>query len=189
MSYTIKKSKTKKCPFTKGNSNFTKKHYNSGDGMLTYIWGPPMWHFLHTMSFNYPIEPTEEQKTNYYNFVLSLKNILPCGKCRTNLSKNLKTHPLKKSHLKDRESFSRYIYHLHEVINKMLKKKSGLSYEEVRNTYENFRARCSIDQIGEDGCIEPMYGKKAKCLLKIVPLDTKCKTMEIDDKCMRQSIK
>ena len=41
---------------------YTKKHYSSGDGMLTTVWGPPMWHFLHTVSFNYPVEPTCNQK-------------------------------------------------------------------------------------------------------------------------------
>ncbi len=41
---------------------FTKKDFHSGDGMLTTVWGPSMWHFLHTMSFNYPVAPTEEQK-------------------------------------------------------------------------------------------------------------------------------
>ena len=37
---------------------FTKKQYMSGDGMLTKVWGPSLWHYLHTMSFNYPINPT-----------------------------------------------------------------------------------------------------------------------------------
>ena len=41
---------------------YTEEEYNSGDGMLTAVWGPSMWHFLHTMSFNYPAFPTKEQK-------------------------------------------------------------------------------------------------------------------------------
>jgi hypothetical protein len=28
---------------------FTKKHFSSGDGMLTTVWGAPQWHFLHTI--------------------------------------------------------------------------------------------------------------------------------------------
>ena len=44
---------------------FKRKDYISGDGMVTTIWGPGMWHFLHTISFNYPINPTDEDKTNY----------------------------------------------------------------------------------------------------------------------------
>ena len=47
---TVKKStKSKKPRYV-----FTYTDYNSGDGMLTSVWGPGLWHYLHTMSFNYP---------------------------------------------------------------------------------------------------------------------------------------
>jgi hypothetical protein len=67
---------------------YCKKDYESNDGMLTSVWGPGMWHFLHTMSFNYPVFPTRKNKKEYRDFILSLQNILPCGKCRNNLKKN-----------------------------------------------------------------------------------------------------
>ena len=70
---------------------FKKKDYLSGDGMLTSVWGPSMWHFLHIMSFNYPINPTPEDKTNYRNFILNLRYVLPCKYCRQNLTNNLKS--------------------------------------------------------------------------------------------------
>ena len=41
---------------------YTRNHYNSGEGMLTSVWGPGLWFFLHTISFNYPNKPTAEQK-------------------------------------------------------------------------------------------------------------------------------
>ena len=31
---------------------FSKKDYSSGDGMLTSVWGPSLWHSLHTISFS-----------------------------------------------------------------------------------------------------------------------------------------
>ena len=102
-----------------------------------------MWHYLHTMSFNYPVKPTKEDKKHYRNFILNLQNVLPCHHCRENIKNNLKIHPLQMCHLKDRNSFSRYVYKLHEIINKMLGKKSGLSYCDVRERYEHFRARCT----------------------------------------------
>ena len=68
---------------------FSDSDYNSGDGMMTSVWGPPMWHVLHTISFNYPIKPTNEQKKFYYNFYSNLKNILPCKYCRDNLTNNI----------------------------------------------------------------------------------------------------
>ena len=107
---------------------FKKSDFYSGDGMVTKIWGPAFWHTLHTISFNYPVNPTEEDKKHYRDYILSLQFILPCKYCRQNLKTNFKNLPLNMCHMKNRDSFSRYIYELHELINKMLKKKSGLTY-------------------------------------------------------------
>ena len=61
----------------KQKSVFTKGDYESSDGMLTYVWGPSMWHTLHTISFNYPVKPDSVTKRKYYEFFNSLENILP----------------------------------------------------------------------------------------------------------------
>ena len=187
-----KTTKTKK-------RTFKKKDYMSGDGMLTTVWGPSMWHFLHIMSFNYPIHPTKEDKKHYRDFVISLKYVLPCKYCRQNLKNNFKNNPLKWSDMLSRDTFSRYIYNLHEIVNKLLGKKSGLSYCDVRERYEHFRSRCTDDdpkilkirkggtlKKKEKGCTEPLYGKKAKCIIKIVPQEKKCKTLQIDSKCIKK---
>jgi len=106
-----------------------------------------------------------------------------------------------------RQTFSKYIFDLHELINEMLHKKSGLTYEEVRDTYENFRSRCVVPKTRctatrtqrntkahtkahtkkESGCTRPLYGKKAKCLLRIVPQEEKTPTFEVDSKCVKRS--
>ena len=97
----------------------------------------------------------------------------------------------------NRTTFSQYIYRLHELVNKMLGKKSGLSYVDVRERYEHFRSRCtkSLEELkkehedlmkkGEKGCTEPLYGEKSKCILKIVPHDTPTETFNVDEKCMK----
>jgi hypothetical protein len=181
---------------------FTKKDFHSGDGMLTTVWGPSMWHFLHTMSFNYPVTPTEEQKKHYMEFILNLRNILPCKYCRMNLTNNLATRPLKMCHMASRDTFSRFVYDLHETVNRMLKKKSGLTYCDVRERYEHFRSRCTQDapkvfdftklyrgnkrDTREKGCTEPLYGKKAKCVISIVPQEVKVPTFSVDDQCIKK---
>jgi len=93
-------------------------------------------------------------------------------------------------HMKNRSTFSKYIYDLHEVVNTMLNKKSGLSYEDVRERYEHFRSRCTIQvqPIVEKGCVKPLYGEKSKCVLKIVPQDDKCESFAIDDKCVKRDL-
>lgn len=192
--------KTKKVRSTKYKNKktqrvYNKKHFLSGDGMLTTVWGPSMWHYLHTVSFNYPVKPTTKDKINYKNLILNMQNTLPCRHCRENLKNNFKAHPLQQCHMKNRNSFSRYVYKLHEIVNKMLGKKSGLSYCDVRERYEHFRSRCTEEKPKifkfrktkkkEKGCTEPLYGKKSKCIIKIVPQDEKCKTMQIDQKCIK----
>ena len=192
-------------PRTKKVRAFTKKDFHSGDGMLTTVWGPSMWHFLHTMSFNFPVSPTPEQKQHYMEFILNLRNILPCKYCRMNLTNNLATRPLKMCHMESRDTFSRFVYDLHETVNKLLGKKSGLTYCDVRERYEHFRSRCTQDapkvfnfkefyrgKLGakkgehQKGCTEPLYGKKAKCVISIVPQEVKVPTFSVDDQCIKK---
>lgn len=187
-----KQNKTKKV--------FTKKDFSSGDGMVTKIWGPMIWMSLHTMSFNYPENPTPEDKRHYRDFIYSLRYVLPCKYCRINLKKNFKQKPLQMCHMKNRESFSRYIYELHELVNKMLDKKSNLTYCDVRERYEHFRSRCTEERPkifnyirkpvtdkpkSEKGCTEPLYGKKSKCVINIVPQEDKVATFQMNEKCIK----
>ena len=189
-------TRKRKLMLSKRSKTFKKKDYASGDGMLTTVWGPSMWHYLHTMSFNYPVKPTEEDKKNYKDFMLSLQHVLPCRHCRENLKNNYKAFPLEACHMASRDKFSRYVYRLHETINKMLGKKSGLKYCDVRERYEHFRARCTEEDTKifkfkkkEKGCTEPLYGKKAKCVIKIVPQDEKCPTLSVEEKCIKRRVK
>jgi hypothetical protein len=171
---------------------FSDSDYNSGDGMMTSVWGPPMWHVLHTISFNYPVKPTNEQKIFYYNFYSNLKNILPCKYCRDNLANNMTTLPLTMEVFKSRSTLSKYVYELHELINTMLGKSSGLSFEDVRDRYEHFRSRClekpnklnKSEDHKEKGCTEPLYGLKSKCVLNIIPRDNRVSSFKMDPKCV-----
>ena len=181
------------------NNLFSNEDYLSADGMLTSVWGPSMWHFLHTMSFNYPVKPTKEQKEDYYNYLLSLQKVLPCKYCRDNYKGNLKKAKFSRRVLRNRDTFSKFIYNLHEEVNCMLGKSSNLTYEQVKNRYEHFRARClnedkkpkskkkSISKKGgkvlEKGCVDSLYGKKSKCVLQIVPKESRVKSFRMSPKC------
>ena len=69
---------------------FSNSELNSGDGMLTTVWGPSLWHSIHTISFNYPVKPTKKEQEHYYKFIMSLEHVLPCRYCRENFPKNIK---------------------------------------------------------------------------------------------------
>ena len=193
-----KKQTRKKRPSSKM-PVYTDIEYNSNDGMLTTVWGPAMWHYLHTMSFNYPANPTRSEKRHYREFILKLQHVLPCGKCRINLKSNFAKLPIRQCAMKSRYTFSKYIYDLHELINTMLGKRSGLTYEAVRERYEHFRSRCSQQgkskmrrktrkkssrkKKAENGCTEPIVGEKSKCVINIVPKNEKVDTFNMDKRC------
>lgn len=177
---------------------FKKKDFLSGDGMMVKVWGPIFWTAIHMMSFNYPVNPTPEDKKHYRDFIINLQYILPCKYCRMNLTNNFKKKPILMCHMENRETFSRYVYELHETVNRMLHKKSNLTYCDVRERYEHFRSRCteekpkifnfkktSTRRKKEKGCTEPLYGKKSKCVINIVPIEDRRETFKMDRKCIK----
>jgi len=164
---------------------YSQHHYNSNDGIMTSIWGPSLWHSIHAISFNYPVHPTLQQKNDYYQFIMSLGLVLPCGKCRDNFKQNIIDIPFTMETMKSRHTFSKYVYDLHEHINSMLGKMSGLTYDMVRDRYEMFRARCKEEsEIKETGCVDPIIGVKTKCILRVIPNDSNVVSLDIDSECL-----
>ena len=179
---------------------FNKEDYKSDNGMITYTWGPLLWHFLHMMSFNYPTNPENYNIKNkyksgfiqnaYYLFIRLLQYILPCGACRDNLVNNLHSLKFKENKnkiLKNRESFSRFVYELHETVNTMLGKQSNLKYEDIRDFYEHFRAYCPKNTKGHGGCVKLQHNSeervKPKVIIYFVPFTKKINTTKIHKKC------
>ena len=136
--------------------------------MNTDVWGPPLWHFLHIMSFNYPVKPLTQQKKEYKYFLKELFHILPCEECRGAFKKTRYPDAV----FKNRATLSRWIFRLHEEVNRRLGKVSGLRYADVAELYENFRARCGLvdpRSAIEAGCTEPIVGIKSRCIVTFVP--------------------
>ena len=66
------------------------------------------------------------------------------------------------------------------MILKLLKMKNKLFKFKKSKTKKNKK---------EKGCTEPLYGKKAKCVINIVPQDHKGKSINIDSKCIKSRTK
>ena len=96
-------------------------------------WGPAAWLFLHSVSFQYPENPTVQDKNNYKIFFESLQNILPCPNCREHYQKNIQENPM---NLESRESLIKWVIDLHNAVNKKNSKKE-YSYDEVKDLYQS----------------------------------------------------
>jgi len=185
--------------------------YNSSEGICVSIFGSPIWFSLHVTSFNYPVNPKEYNKKynkeyniknykvqDYYATIIeNLQHTLPCKSCRDNLKinlENLKWFEKKDYHLKNRDKFSRFIYNLHNKVNKMLGKSKYKSYEYVRDQFSAFRAICPKDSKNKHklGCTkldinDEFKGKisKGKCIINIIPYEDGqiTENIKIDKKC------
>ena len=79
--------------------------------MNTQFWGPPGWELLHILTFNYPKNPTEKQKTEWELFFKSIGFVLPCKYCRESYKFFLKENDtLFKNFWNKRESVIKILY-------------------------------------------------------------------------------
>jgi len=126
----------------------------SSPGFNQNIWGPPMWFILHTITFNYPIEPKECDKKRVYNFFISLYNVLPCSICRKNYKQHLLEYPIK---LDSRKDLVYWLINLHNEVNGCTGKRY-CSYEEVIKKYEKtLNKELILDNVDIDN--EPCHDK------------------------------
>jgi hypothetical protein len=95
------------------------------------VWGPPGWTFLHTVTFQYPENPTDLDKQKYYTFFNSLKNVLPCPNCREHYHENFENIPIR---LESREDLIEWLIDIHNEVNKKNNKRI-YTYKEVYNKY------------------------------------------------------
>ena len=85
------------------------------------IWGPHYWFFLHTIAMSYPIHPNAVTKKKYYDFVQNIPLFIPVESMAGEFSKLLDQYPVQ-PYLDNRESFIRWMWFIHNKINKKLEK-------------------------------------------------------------------
>jgi hypothetical protein len=131
----------------------------SDNGFFPSAWGPLLWNFMHIISMNYPCNPTPANKKQYRDFLVSLKNVLPCKLCRKHYTANISSGPtrLSREHFASRESLFEFMYNLHKKVSadvaksKRMKPKRTPSRESVARRLERLRyakgkkrVRCSV---------------------------------------------
>lgn len=129
---------------------------NKNNGLITKIWGQCAWEFFHSVTFGYPLEPTIEEKQQYKNFFISIGYVLPCKYCRDSYTEFIMSDEnviLKDSDLENRETLTKWAYRLHERVNKKLGLTYNLTYTDIYEKYESYRAKCMPN---EKGCNMPL---------------------------------
>jgi len=96
------------------------------------IWGPDIWNFIHIVTINYPILPSENDKQLINNFFSIISETLPCEKCREHFK--LLLNNFQPDNI-SRETLFKWGVDIHNKVNKRIGKKV-LSHEKVKKIYE-----------------------------------------------------
>ena len=158
---------------------------NLDNGLMTRLWGPSGWLFLHCITFGYPykIDPTNpehlEKQNDYYRFFYYVGKTLPCKYCRDSYMEFLiKTNLM--SSLGTRKELTKWLFDIHNLVNDKL----GVpacerpSFEELEDRYQSFRAACKPltetqrNNNASKGCVAPADGKPKRSVIKVVEYDT-----------------
>ena len=119
--------------------------------MDTKSWGPHGWFFLHTITFNYPDDPSEENKYYHKQLFLNFSETLPCKYCRNSYKKFVKELPIE-PYLESKKLLAIWLYKIHNKVNDKLRNQGNNvnpnpSFEQVCKFYEQFRATCSSSKM------------------------------------------
>ena len=108
------------------------------------VWGPHYWFFLHTIAMTYPNHPNAVTKKKYYEFIQTLPLFIPLEQMSSDFEKLLNNYPVQ-PYLDNRESFIRWVWFIHNKINKKIEKEpislSDFSikyYNEYKSTGEKY---------------------------------------------------
>ena len=139
----------------------------SNMGFQTRVWGASCWPLLHMCSLNYPIRPREVDKRRYLGFFESLEWVLPCRSCRESYGDIIRRRGgtrLTMATMKDRESVARWMYAVHDAVNKRIGKRTPISFEGMCKRYEKFRAS-SCDK---HTCDQELLRKRKRAVVMVM---------------------
>lgn len=107
------------------------------------IWGPGAWLYLHSITINYPNNPTELQKKLYKNFFINFSNTIPCVYCKHNFNIHLKKYPID-NFLNNKKNLVKWLFNIHNLTNLHLKKPI-FSYKQFINKYKQIYQKKNIN--------------------------------------------
>ena len=149
----------------------------SNYGMMTKIWGPPGWLFLHNVTMGYPNiidnnNPSHiTKKENMELFFTSLGHVLPCELCCKSYQDFIQELPLTDVVLSSRKNLAKWFYDIHNKVNDKLDVDMSEipSFEVFYNRYEMYRAKCGGSKAR--GCVKSSDNIKKQSVIKIVDDD------------------
>ena len=130
--------------------------------MKTSVWGKHAWEFLHACSFEYPDDPSDQDKLAAKALFRSLVRMLPCDDCCRHYHQEMEQDPIENS-LGSKEELMSWVLRLHNKVNQRLGKPT-LTLQDMFDKYKG--VGCSTDQFLPGSSVEassptPLQGGSA----------------------------
>ena len=108
------------------------------------IWGPKLWFVSHSVAFNYPENPTENDKQTRKQWFALYKDIIMCDVCKQHYREHWDKNPID-PYLKNRDGLIKWVWMLHNSVNESIGKNKW-SFEQMMEHYSNiFGQKCTIN--------------------------------------------
>jgi hypothetical protein len=98
------------------------------------IWGKHAWIFLHSVSMNYPDNPSNQDRKNYKDFFENLKYVLPCEVCKKHFTQHIQRNPIEPA-LHSKRKLVEWVIEVHNQVNITLNKPT-MTYDQVIDLYK-----------------------------------------------------
>ncbi len=97
------------------------------------VWGPKLWEVMHTFSFAYQPNPSNNEKQAAFNFYTSLGPLIPCKTCSQHCLEYLRDNPPR---VNTRDELILWVFNFHNEVNRRLGKRL-YTKQELFDRYEN----------------------------------------------------
>ena len=98
------------------------------------IWGKHAWIFLHSVSMNYPDNPSNHDRKNYKDFFENLRFVLPCEVCKKHFTQHIQRNPIEPA-LHSKRKLVEWVIDVHNQVNISLNKPT-MTYDQVIDLYK-----------------------------------------------------
>lgn len=104
-------------------------------------WGPIIWKLLHCITIKIKEEMFPSEKEKIINIITGICANLPCPQCSSHATGIIKKYKLKE--VKTKNDIVKFVYFMHNSVNKRLKKKIYL-FENIKE-YDNYNTKSVIN--------------------------------------------
>lgn len=98
-------------------------------------WGPIVWNMLHCLTLKIKPKFFEQEKSNILLIINNICSNLPCPICSVHATQFIKKHRM--NLIKNRDELIAFVFHMHNDVNKRLKRK--LASKDVLKQYEKIK--------------------------------------------------